>query len=57
MRRAFEWWKAAAAGDAGAYVCLGYCLYYGIGVRRDTAKALMAFRRAGRQANISEWET
>jgi TPR repeat protein len=57
IRRAFEWWqKAAAAGDGGAFVDLGYCLYYGLGVRRDAAKALIAFRRAGRQTNISEWE-
>jgi TPR repeat protein len=56
-RAAFRWWrKAAEAGDRTALVDVGYCLYNGIGVRRDEAEALDAFRRASRSTYISAFE-
>jgi hypothetical protein len=46
-RRAVAWWrKAVAAGDGDAFVDLGYCLQYGIGVRANSREAREAFETA-----------
>jgi len=51
---AFAWWsRAAAAGDGGAWLEIAYALQHGIGVRRDTARAARAYRRAMRSYYIS----
>ena len=55
-RRAVVWWrKAAAAGDGDAWVDLGYCLQYGIGVRPSASEARRAFERALRAESITEY--
>ncbi len=57
MARAFKWWhKAAKADDGGSFVNVGYCLYYGIGVRTNRRKAMAAFRRACGAKFITESE-
>jgi hypothetical protein len=44
-RRAFEWWwRAAGPDDGDSFVEVGYCLQYGIGVRRNPAAAMKAYR-------------
>jgi TPR repeat protein len=54
LRAAFAWWaKAAAAGGGDELVNVGYCRYYGIGVRQDRAQAMAMFRRACRTADIT----
>jgi TPR repeat protein len=54
LRAAFAWWaKAVAAGGGDELVNLGYCRYYGIGVRRDPTRAMEAFRRACRTTDIT----
>jgi len=57
LHLAFRWWrKAADTGvDGDAFVDVGYCLYYGIGVRRQTTKALDAFRQAYESKFITEY--
>ncbi len=56
-RGAIRWWrKAVKAGDSGCLVDIGYCLCYGIGVRRDIAKALAKFTMACRTRNIAEFD-
>ena len=46
-RRAFEWWRRAAGPqDGDSFVEVGYCLQYGIGVKRDLAAAMKAYRDA-----------
>ncbi len=53
-RRAYAWWrKAAALGDGDALVEVGYCLQYGIGVRREPAAAMKAYRDALRSRSIT----
>jgi TPR repeat protein len=55
MRRAFAWWRRAAdARDDEAWVTVGYCYYYGIGVRRNRAAAVASFRRARKGIFISD---
>lgn len=59
LRRAFHWWRSAAtAGDGDAWVDVGYCLQYRIGVRRDVAAAASAYRTAIRARWITRyvWE-
>ena len=57
LRRAFQWLrKAAGTGSGGARADVGYWLYYGIGVRRDVAKALTAFHRAAQSRQISDFD-
>jgi TPR repeat protein len=54
---AFRWMrKAATSGDDSAFPDLGYCLYYGIGVRRNTVRALAALICACESQNISEFD-
>ena len=46
-RRAFEWWRRAAGPwDGDAFVEVGYCLQYGVGVKRDRVAAMNAYRDA-----------
>jgi TPR repeat protein len=55
-RRAFTWWrKAAVAGDGDAWVDLGYCLQYGIGVRPSPSEARHAFEQAMQADVITEY--
>jgi tetratricopeptide (TPR) repeat protein len=55
-RRAFKWWrKAAAAGDGDAWVDIGYCLQYGIGVRPSASEARHAFEKAIQADLITEY--
>ena len=57
LRLAFRWWrKVADTGiDGDAFVDIGYCLYYGIGVKAQQSKALAAFRHACRSKFIIEF--
>ena len=46
LREAVRWYRRAALfGDDDASLTLGYCLYYGIGARRDQTAALARWRR------------
>jgi len=57
-RRAFEWWRRAAAKpwrDGSAAMELGYCYQYGIGVRQDSHAACLAYRAAVRSRFIDEY--
>jgi TPR repeat protein len=54
-RRAFDWWcRAADDGDGDACVEVGYCLQYGIGVRRNPMAAAAAYQAASRSRCITE---
>lgn len=45
LREAVRWYRRAALfGDGEARLTLGYCLYYGLGVRRDRDAAIMCWR-------------
>ena len=58
-RRAFEWWRRAAGPDDGdSFVEVAYCLHYGIGVTRDPAAAMKAYRDALKSRSITAhgWE-
>lgn len=57
LRQAFRWYrKAADTGlDGDAFVDIGYCLYYGIGVKSDKSKAVAAFRLACRSKFITDF--
>ena|SRR5207247_9255198 len=46
-RRSFHWWKRAAETRGGddAWLEVGYCCQYGIGVRRDGSIAISSYRR------------
>jgi TPR repeat protein len=47
---AAKWWrKAAEAGDEVAQWHMGLCYYYGRGVDRDVARAMLWFRKAASQ--------
>lgn len=53
-RLAFKWWQRCACGrDGDAWLEVGYCFHYGLGVRRDLARAASAYRCAAR----SPWTT
>lgn len=56
LRLAFRWYrKAADTGvDGDAFVDVGYCLYYGIGVKTQKSKALAVFQLACRSKFITE---
>src|SRR5690606_1187754 len=55
-RRAFEWWRRTArAHDGDAWLEVGYCLQYGIGVRRDPAAAAKAYGSAIASRWITEY--
>jgi len=57
LRRAFQWLRrAASTGSGDATADMGYWLYYGIGVRRDVAKARSAFHRAAQSRDISDFD-
>jgi TPR repeat protein len=46
FRRAFQWWRRTAGPhDGDAWLEVGYCLQYGIGIRRDRIAAIRAYRR------------
>lgn len=57
LRLAYRWYRKAADTiiDGDAYVNVGYCLCYGIGVRRNKTKALDAFRQAYESKYITEF--
>lgn len=45
-----KWWcKPAEAGSKGAEWAIGLCYYYGRGVNRDVAQAMVWFRKAAAQ--------
>jgi hypothetical protein len=47
-----KWWrKAAEAGENGAQWFIGVCYYYGRGVDRDNAKAVVWFRKVAAKGN------
>ena len=49
---AVKWWrKAAAAGQKVAQWYMGLCYYYGRGVDRDAAQAMLWFRKAAAQGD------
>lgn len=55
-RRAMAWYgKSAATGDGDAYVDLAYACYYGLGTRRNVARALSALGRADHAPSISPY--
>jgi TPR repeat protein len=55
-KRAFEWWRRAAGKwDGDAFLEVGYCYQYGIGVRRDQKAACLAYRAAIRSQWITEY--
>ena len=46
-RLAFHWWRRTAGPhDDDAWLEVGYCLQYGVGIRRNAAAAIRAYRRA-----------
>ena len=47
--------RAAAAGDGDAMTDWGYCLHYGMGVKRDSTEAQRVYRCAIRSTWITEW--
>jgi TPR repeat protein len=52
---AFKWWERAAdMRDGNAAVDVGYCYQYGIGTRKNTAKAKRMFSRAIASKDISQ---
>jgi TPR repeat protein len=51
---AAKWWrKAAEAGDQGAQWNIGVWYYYGRGMGRDVAKAMVWFRKSAAQGNAA----
>ena len=49
---AVKWWrKAAVAGQDLAQRYMGLCYYYGRGVDRDVAQAMVCFRKAAAQGD------
>jgi TPR repeat protein len=53
---AFKWWERAAdMRDSDAAVDVGYCYQYGIGTRKNAAKAKRMFGRAIASKDISEY--
>ena len=56
-RCSFYWWtRAATQSDGGAFLELGYCYYYGIGVRRNYTLAVTNYRKAIRSTFINEYD-
>jgi TPR repeat protein len=57
-RRSFHWWKRAAKtrGGDNAWLEVGYCCQYGIGVRRDVNTAIRSYRKAIRKYYVSDYE-
>ncbi len=54
-RLAFKWWKRSAdMRDGDAAVDVGYCYQYGIGTRKNAAKAKRRFRRAIASKDITQ---
>jgi len=58
FHRAFHWWRRTAESpyDGDAWLVVGYCLYYGIGTRRDRAAAIRAYRRAIKTYYTTEYD-
>ena len=53
---AYQWWRRAASdGNGDALVEVGYCLHYGIGVRRNLSEAIAAYRAASRATGITPY--
>jgi len=52
---AFQWWKRSAdMRDGDAAVDVGYCYQYGIGTRKNPAKAKLRFRRAIASKHVTQ---
>ena len=47
--KAEQWRKAAEQGDAAAQYYLAHCYFFGDGVAKDKAEAVMWFRKAAEQ--------
>ena len=47
--------RAAAAGHASAKNSVGYFLDHGLGTRKNTAEAMLWYRRAARQGDLSAY--
>jgi TPR repeat protein len=47
--------QAAAAGHASAKNSVGYFLDHGLGIRKNSSQALMWYRRAARQGDLSAY--
>lgn len=55
-RRAFYWWrKAASQLDGDAYVEVGYCFHYRVGVRKNVRTAIAYYRKALAAYYITEY--
>jgi len=55
-RLAFQWWRRTAGPlDGDAWLEVGYCLQYGIGVRRNAAAAIRAYRNAIASDHTTEY--
>jgi uncharacterized protein len=55
-RLAFQWWKRSEQmRDGDAAVDVGYCYQYGVGARKNAAKANRMFKRAIASRNISQY--
>src|SRR2546427_4326637 len=57
-RPAFHWWKRAAEvrGADDAWLEVGYCCQYGIGVRRDVSVAISSYRKAIRRYYVNDYQ-
>jgi|SRR5947208_9594742 len=57
-RRSFHWWKRAAETRGGddAWLEVGYCCQYGIGVRRDGSIAISSYRKAIRRYYVNDYQ-
>lgn len=56
LRDAVRWYRRAALfGDGEARLTLGYCLYYGLGVRTNLAAALACWRDLDDTPNITPY--
>ncbi len=55
-REAYRWYERAVEGaDGDALVTMGYCVYYGIGVARDSARAMHLWRRVDDTPFVTEF--
>ena len=56
LRRAFHWWRRTAGPEDGdAWLELGYCLQYGIGIRHNQTAAIRCYRQALKTQYISKF--
>ena len=57
-RRSFHWWRRASETRGGddAWLEVGYCRQYGIGVRRDVSIAISSYRKAIQRYYVSDYD-